>query len=626
MLFLVLSVLLSSWSNDMIVLLDTSESMFGEFDSTVTYLIKDILQKYLNLGDYFHLLIFDSTVSVEIDQMISKPEDGADIIKKLALINPFGKYTDLIEALQTLYAYANDLNDEHKINIVILTDGMHDPPPGKYSDDGAEKIAQLTKQLADTDWNINIVELSGDNLKSSELTEESGKEYFSGAKSEAVQQLSEQLDAQVLDPESEEDLLTMTGGIGIQLLKNEYKTNSQKISLRFSGKSYNKDDVEISFLGILYNNINILSEPLNISIKAKSEKSFTLDLDFKGNLIETKYIYPITLFYKSNAALSPENFDITVNYVQGSANILPIILIIVFAAIIAAIIIVLIIKSGNGPKQNNKSDENKDYSILGPKAQRAEEVDENSRRNLIDAGKVKGSIYFPEAKSSGQSIKSENIPDKNHKFDSEYIIKEKTSRQTKSSKIDVFSDIGKNKAATNDINDTLFQKSESAKQKSITIKYQEGENADLPNFPHVRVDSLNKNVKFLLMLNLKSDLNSIIAGHKVQKLEKGKILTLGPGNASFFVFFTTNLPDVIAEIKYNGKRCSFSPLDFKYFPDLKAPLEDCINKKIRIVYGGEEQVVTFKEWLSPLEEINRIMRLIDYQGLPKSPWEDDIEE
>ena len=54
-----LTIALTGWSEgiDVVVMVDTSESMFTVFDDVVNYLLRDLLENRLHTGDSFHLLM-----------------------------------------------------------------------------------------------------------------------------------------------------------------------------------------------------------------------------------------------------------------------------------------------------------------------------------------------------------------------------------------------------------------------------------------------------------------------------------------------------------------------------------------------------------------------------------------
>jgi Mg-chelatase subunit ChlD len=121
----------ASWpdSIDLIVMVDTSESMFRVFPDLVSYLLTDLLTKRLRFGDTFHLLTFADTPEVEISSVVDTEQSIERILRRLFLLKPLGSYTDLVAALKFLAAYTRELPEGNRKTILLLTDGVHDPPP-----------------------------------------------------------------------------------------------------------------------------------------------------------------------------------------------------------------------------------------------------------------------------------------------------------------------------------------------------------------------------------------------------------------------------------------------------------------------------------------------------------------
>jgi hypothetical protein len=47
----------------------------------------------------------------------------------------------------------------------------------------------------------------------------------------------------------------------------------------------------------------------------------------------------------------------------------------------------------------------------------------------------------------------------------------------------------------------------------------------------------------------------------------------------------------------------------EYFPDLSGPVRDCLGQEIPLVTPkGRQMILRFREWVSPLDEVNRLMR------------------
>ena len=75
------------------------------------------------------------------------------------------------------------------------------------------------------------------------------------------------------------------------------------------------------------------------------------------------------------------------------------------------------------------------------------------------------------------------------------------------------------------------------------------------------------------------------------------------------------MPKRIGLIANDGKQYTFIPKREEYFPDLREPLPDCLNREIRALSRRGHQVTfLFQEYISPVEEINNLLRSVKYTG------------
>ncbi len=146
---------------DVVVMVDTSQSMFPVFDDLVHYVFADILEKRLRPGDTFHLLSFASTPEEELSVTITDTTDLTRVIARILLLEPLGLHTDLVAAVRYLYAYTAGLPDDNRKLVMLLTDGIHDPPPGSPDDmDPARVLAELLKdarRIHREGWEVDII-------------------------------------------------------------------------------------------------------------------------------------------------------------------------------------------------------------------------------------------------------------------------------------------------------------------------------------------------------------------------------------------------------------------------------------------------------------------------------------
>jgi hypothetical protein len=88
------------------------------------------------------------------------------VVSRVLLLSPLGKYTDLVAALKYLYEYTEDLSLQSRKTILILTDGIHDPPQGSLNADGSkarEETNRIAQDIRKEGWDVNLLEypLSG---------------------------------------------------------------------------------------------------------------------------------------------------------------------------------------------------------------------------------------------------------------------------------------------------------------------------------------------------------------------------------------------------------------------------------------------------------------------------------
>ncbi len=127
---------------DLVVMVDTSESMFPYFDDLMNYLVQNLLTEKLHKGDTFHLLSFSSVPEVEISLEVNSEEAAQRAFGRILLLHALGRYTDLVSALQFLSKYAKELPETNPKQIILITDGVNDPPPGSPNRGTPEAVAR----------------------------------------------------------------------------------------------------------------------------------------------------------------------------------------------------------------------------------------------------------------------------------------------------------------------------------------------------------------------------------------------------------------------------------------------------------------------------------------------------
>ncbi|MBN1501469.1 MAG: VWA domain-containing protein [Spirochaetes bacterium] len=124
---------------DVIIVLDTSQSMIGKGGKNVMPVVKDSLKNVIdnfNVGDSLTFMTFDS--DVKIYPTVSLTDDNAkDIVKKyVTMVEATGWWTftdNMIQAVKEKAADIKTMNPERPLIVLIFTDALDDPPPADKS-------------------------------------------------------------------------------------------------------------------------------------------------------------------------------------------------------------------------------------------------------------------------------------------------------------------------------------------------------------------------------------------------------------------------------------------------------------------------------------------------------------
>lgn len=110
------------------------------------------------------------------------------------------------------------------------------------------------------------------------------------------------------------------------------------------------------------------------------------------------------------------------------------------------------------------------------------------------------------------------------------------------------------------------------------------------------------------MIEMRVDQQNRHIGFKnINLLCPGQTLSVGGGTSRFLVFLVP-FPPRIAGISFDGETYTFKPRRMELFPELEGPVEDCLDKPIPAQSGkGYSITIRFLRYVSPLEEINRIL-------------------
>lgn len=169
-----------STANDIVVLLDTSNSMLPYFDTITDDILPGLAANFVRNGDTFHLISFNVSQNLEVAQIIKTKEDVEHLISRFLLLYPLGKNSDFISALKYTTQYTSALRVNSKKTVILISDGLHSPGASTDADnfsftEARTEVNNITSKMKSSGWDvyfiktpapegINIVDLNGNFL------------------------------------------------------------------------------------------------------------------------------------------------------------------------------------------------------------------------------------------------------------------------------------------------------------------------------------------------------------------------------------------------------------------------------------------------------------------------------
>ena len=157
-------------NKDVILVLDTSLSMVGYQGKNIMDDVKKSVYTYIDSlqdGDRVTFVTFDEDLKI-YPQIVIDDQNDRDIVKKyISMTEAKGQWTFTLKMLQAVFGIADTLTKDNQaqtqvnprnVVIVIMTDGLDDPPPAK----SREKfdLKKIAEQYSGNDWWIYLVNLA----------------------------------------------------------------------------------------------------------------------------------------------------------------------------------------------------------------------------------------------------------------------------------------------------------------------------------------------------------------------------------------------------------------------------------------------------------------------------------
>ncbi|WP_319561272.1 VWA domain-containing protein [Marispirochaeta sp.] len=559
---------------DMIVLLDVSQSMFPYFDDTINFLLKDIIDGHLQTGDGFHLLSFAGSPEREIHRVITTERDMEAVLARIMLLHPLGRHTDFLFALDYLYDYVSRLPLRSSKNILILTDGIHDPPSGTSYPAGTagqresnrEEVISIATEMKREGWQVRLVQFprgpapgssqegtgmatgGSTSVASSPADDAAAPDSDSPSGSSADTEpdlyatISEALGVDIIEYENGREMShTATGAPHLEFPDN-LGTVGRNFTVPFKIINYVDTSILVKLDQIRTRGVNILDTPAQLKLGGKGSGTLNARITLPESFEQGEYQLDVELLFSDDLRIYPRKGDLFFELKNpvNTSWIKIVLLIVIGLGLLYFLIFFIIIPLSRHIEHSAGAD--------------TRYVGLQDGRGTAKGGKA--ALTHPDSHAAGTQGK---VP--------------------------------------------LLE----------AASYSPGGKIPLSQISstHAYIDQQQKLGHRPIEFRL-SGQNPYNGGRNIRWVGKNKRSVGGAG--AYFLIFLIKVPERIAEVTFTEEGLRFTPIRTEFFPSLQGPIENCLNRPIEIQTDQGSFTMFFREWISPLERINHLLHLIDQPG------------
>jgi hypothetical protein len=626
--------------SDVVVLLDTSESMFPYFEQVVDIIVTRVARDYLRQGDTFHLLTFSDTTQLELAQGIKSEEDVRSLISRLYLVYPFGKNTDLISAVNYLQQYATDLPERNDKMIVIITDGIHNPsvksPYASYSEDQAlASLSDTAGKIAQKGWKVSIIRIP---FNSSDATAANDKGATDPDKVMKSLQDSLKIQAITFNPESPDSVAQTAMALPTLEFPSDLGKKDADFSFPVKVKNVTRDAIRLELRDVLSGQRNIGGGTTFLKLGKGKSGTLNVKVSLPEDLKDGRIELPIRLVFADSARVSPSSGIINFTLQRSAANVffkeygIQIIVGVILLAIIALVILIVLMSRGMPAKSHltvveavksaNAAEQGRAGKVAFQSQDKYAKAVTTPEVTIATGGKAAGMAatgknsggkaskgaqgsHSPEVRQLGFTPKDNNAI-KYHEAD---------EAMRKANKAVMAVDAKVYQGARGGYAIAVEEKKSEAQLREERRIYDEAADREGEKFGQALISQLSVKKSGSMTIHMAIDRqNPNIGLRNVHALKAGTRLGIGKSNA--YTVFVVNVPRKIAEIYFDGEICHFVPFRKDYFPEIQETIHDCLGTDISIMTPeGFKMSLRLSRWENPTDKLNKLLHIIDIRGL-----------
>jgi len=482
---------------------------------------------------------------VELSLEVNSDNAARQAFSRVLLLHALGRYTDLVSAMQFLYKYVKELPETNPKSIIIVTDGVHDPPPGSANsgDPDATKasITSVAQAMRKEGWTVSILK-----VPPQPAPDEKGLKSYLG-------DIAGALGVPIVPypARNKQSVTGVTTGYPTLIFPAALGKVGSRFAAPFKVKNWKTEPIIVRLTSVQSEGVEMLEKAVAVTVPANSEAALDaplkLPLSYPAGAHEAK----VQLVFDDDIRISPTEGPLSFTYTgKGGLPIPRLTFLYVLYILLGLAVIYLLVRL---------------FLTMRKKLGEAP-LSGLARTHALQVGEaVAGGVR--------SRIAARQIP----------LIGPAPSKAGTRRLIPLMDAHAAPTGARRRPTVTSIRRA--MPRPSL-------QQASLPPLIEMRVEQQNHRVGF----------------RNVHRIGTGAARSVG-GRFSSFLVFLVPLPSGIAEIRNVDGRYVFTPLREELFPGVSGPIEDCLGREIPFVNAkGHELTLHFREWVSPLEEINRIMR------------------
>jgi hypothetical protein len=287
---------------DVVVMVDVTWSLTDQFNDIEQYLLGTLLTDVLKDGDTFHLLWFSDHPETLITGTATDRQSRETFRARLKELRNYqylyGHYTDLVAAVAYLVQFTEKLPKDHQKLIILVTDGINDPPPGSKDILGQKELEQFflsqAEEIKKNGWSLHILKT---------LLEKQGARQGDSTPFFKAFPDSGNTNVVPFTQGQKENLLIETAELARIVFPGPLGTVGKKALIPFVVRNGGKESLRLTLTAVKAGGRNILVQPAEASAGPQSSGALNATVEFPDDLADGEQRLAVTLEFKDTPRL-----------------------------------------------------------------------------------------------------------------------------------------------------------------------------------------------------------------------------------------------------------------------------------------------------------------------------------